>query len=102
MFITGTLLAVMVVQGLRQICSMIEYYINIHNSWNARSEIKEETKKKNSKIKMLLVDFAEIQPSLEDEDLVLKAYDSNNNHIANINVTSPAGTGIRVGETMFI
>lgn len=81
--------------------AIAEIFFTIYDKWNARSRIKNEAKQRDSNINKLLV-FANQSDSYNDEEeLVIKAFDKNNNHIANINVTAPAGTGIRVGETMY-
>ena len=81
--------------------AIAEIFFTIYDRWCARTRIKEKAKENNSNINKLVV-FANTTDAYNDEEeLVIKAYDRNNNHIANINVTTPTGTGIRVGETMY-
>jgi hypothetical protein len=82
--------------------AIAEIFFTLYDKWNARYQIKQKSKEQNSNINKLVV-FANQSDSYNDEEeLVIRAYDSNSNHIANINVTAPSGTGIRVGETLYV
>ena len=95
MFLTGGVIAILIVQSLRQIGSIVEYFIKVYSRRNARSEIIEKATVKNPKITSILVKFKEREDTYKDEqDFVVEGYDSGNNHIANINVTAPTRTGI--------
>ena len=66
-----------------------------------RSE--EEIKRKASNIidkpiNVLEVFSKQTSKDIDEEALVIKAYDYNNNVIANINVTAENGTNLRIGE----
>ncbi|MBO5062025.1 MAG: hypothetical protein J6C31_05325 [Prevotella sp.] len=81
--------------------AIAEIFFTIYDRWCARTRIKEKAKENNSNINKLVVFANNTDAYNDEEELVIKAYDRNNNHIANINVTTPTGTGIRVGETMY-
>lgn len=81
--------------------AIAEIFFTIYDRWNARSQIKSKARENNSSINKLVVFVNKENAYNDEEELVIKAYDSSNNHIANINVTAPTGTGIRVGETMY-
>lgn len=81
--------------------AIAEIFFTIYDRWCARTRIKEKAKENNSNINKLVVFANQTDAYNDEEELVIKAYDKNNNHIANINVTTPIGTGIRVGETMY-
>ena len=81
--------------------AIAEIFFTIYDRWCARTRIKEKAKENNSNINKLVVFANQTDAYNDEEELVIKAYDKNNNHIANINETTPTGTGIRVGETMY-
>lgn len=76
-----------------------EIFFTIYERWNARTRIEEKAKESNPNIIKLFVESSE--QYVDEDAYVLKAYDKSNNHIANINVTAPSGTRIRVGETLY-
>ena len=94
-FIIGAAIGYMVGEAIAEI------FFTIYDRWHARTQISEKAKQKNPNINKLIVFVNQSDTINDEEELVIKAYDKNNNHIANINVTTPAGTGIRVGETMY-
>lgn len=83
--------------------AIAEIFLTIYERFSAaRARIKEKARQENSSINKLVV-FVNQEHTYEDEEeLVIRAYDSSNNHIANLNVTAPSGSGIRVGETMYV
>ncbi|MDE6338960.1 MAG: hypothetical protein K2K97_04130 [Muribaculaceae bacterium] len=81
--------------------AIAEIFFTIYDRWSARTKIKEKTKENNSSINKLVVFANQTDAYNDEEEFVIRAYDKNNNHIANINVTTPTGTGIRVGETLY-
>lgn len=94
-FIIGAAIGYMVGEAIAEI------FFTIYDRWSARIEIKKTAKDKNSDINKLVVFANQADAYNDEEEFVIRAYDKNNNHIANINVTTPTGTGIRVGETMY-
>lgn len=82
--------------------AIAEIFFTIYDRWCARTKIKEKAKQNNSNINKLVVFANQSESYNDEEEFVIRAYDKNNNHIANINVTTPTGTGIRVGEAMYI
>lgn len=94
-FIIGAAIGYMVGEAIAEI------FFTIYDRWCARTKIKEKAKENNSSINKLVVFANQTDSYNDEEELVIRAYDKNNNHIANINVTTPTGTGIRVGETMY-
>lgn len=81
--------------------AIAEIFFTIYEKWSARTRIKNEAKQRESNINKLVVFANQCDSYNDEEELVIRAYDKNNNHIANIKVTAPVGTGIRVGETMY-
>lgn len=83
--------------------AIAEIFFTIYEYYSAaRNRIKERARQENSSINKLVV-FVNQQETYEDEEeLVIRAYDSSNNHIANLNVTAPKGSGMRVGDTMYV
>lgn len=85
--------------------AIAEIFFTIYNKYYsaARACIKEKARQENSSISKLLIVFVNEQDTCADEEeLVIRAYDSSNNHIANLNVTAPSGSGMRVGDTMYV
>lgn len=82
--------------------AIAEIFFTIYDKWSARSRIKEEAKQREPKINKLLVFANQCDSYNDEEELVIHAYDSNNNHIANINVTAPNGTDIEEGDILYV
>lgn len=83
--------------------AIAEIFFTIYEYYSAaRAHIKEKARQENSSISKLIVFVNEQDTCADEEELVIRAYDSSNNHIANLNVTAPSGSGIRVGDTMYV
>ena len=80
-------------------CIINEICIRISSYWNAKEEIKRKASNLIVKpINVLEVFSKQTNKDIDEEALVIKAYDYNNNVIANINVTAENGTNLRIGE----
>lgn len=79
--------------------AIVELFFTISSYWNSRNEIREKAKNQVDKPINYLEVFVKNSSTYEDEEeLEIKAYDYDNNHVANIKVTATNGTSLRVGE----
>lgn len=79
--------------------AIAELFITISSYWNARNEIRDKAQDKVDKPINYLEVYVKNSSTYEDEEeYVIKAYDYNNNHVANIKVTATNGAPLRVGE----
>lgn len=81
-------------------CAIEEIYIKISSFWNAKEEIKQKASSQiNKPISLFEVYLKNAGKAIDEEEIVIKAYDSNKTEIAKINVTAERGTTLRVGQT---
>ncbi|MBR1550221.1 MAG: hypothetical protein IJ634_06245 [Bacteroidales bacterium] len=79
--------------------AILEVCIEIASYNNAKAEIKHKAQASIGNQKDIFEMFVASQEKYVDgETLVLKAFDRNKNHIANVKVKAPQGTPLRVGE----
>ncbi|MEI3469821.1 MAG: hypothetical protein V8Q76_14770 [Bacteroides intestinalis] len=77
-----------------------EICIRISSYWNAKEEIKQKAAAQVDKpISLFEVYLKNTAKVYDEEELVLKTYDSNHNEIAKINVTAENGTNLKIGQT---
>lgn len=80
-------------------CIITEICIKISSYWNAKEEIKRKASSEINKPVAVFEVFLKKQGTIVDEEeLEIKALDSNNNEIAKIKVIAENGTNLRVGQ----
>lgn len=83
-------------------CIITEICIKISSYWNAKEEIKNKVSSEIDKpISVFEVYFKEAGKAVDEEELIIKAFDSNNTEIAKIKVTAENGTNLRVGQRFY-
>ncbi len=88
--------------GYMAATAIAEIFFTIYDRLTARETIKIKTKERDANINKLVVFVNNNNTYTDEEEFVLKAYDKNDNYIANINVTTPSDTGIKVGEKIYV
>ena len=83
-------------------CIITEICIRISSYWNAKEEIKKKASSEIDKsISVFEVFVKEAGKAVDEEELIIKAFDSNNTEIAKIKVTAENGTNSRVGQRFY-
>lgn len=83
-------------------CIITEICIRISSYWNAKEEIKRKASSEINKPVAVFEVFLKKQGTkVDEEELEIKALDSNNNEIAKIKVIAENGTNLRVGQRFY-
>lgn len=81
--------------------AIIEVAIRISSYYGAKDEIKRKAQEAVGSEKDIFSMYIAQQDKYVDEEvLVVRAYDRKKNHIANITVTAANGTPLRVGQSI--
>lgn len=81
--------------------AIIEIAIQISSYFGAKEEIKQKAKESIGSDKDIFSMYIAQQDKYVDHEvLVVRAYDRQNNHIANITVTAANGTPLRIGQSI--
>lgn len=75
-----------------------EIIIRVYSYWNSKEEIREKARNENSSISYLEVYLKSKDTYTDEEELVVKGYDSQHNHVADIKVTAEQGTYLKEGD----
>lgn len=80
-------------------CIVAKIYIRVSSYWNSKDEIRKKVAEQIDKpISLFEVYFKGKGKVFDEEELFVKAYDSNNNEIAKIIVTAENGTNLKIGQ----